>query len=175
MVSAMVGFNIPLWYKSKQERKVAESQKDIQARKDQLAAMTNEIRFHGQRKVDGDRKGGEADGASENGDHSPGHFCPGFGHSSYRVNKVDFITLLDSLMTLFKYEIQYYRLLADHGKIIAEIEAAVGRSLRGGEKGMRRIVGRHVFGHPASFLSACSEQREKIADLFRWGENAAEA
>ena len=44
--------------------------------------------------------------------------------SSYRVNKVDFITTLDSLMTLFKYETQYYRLLADHQKNIAEIEAA---------------------------------------------------
>jgi outer membrane protein TolC len=47
--------------------------------------------------------------------------------SSYRVNKVDFITVLDSLMTLFRYEIQYYRLLTDSRKSIAEIEAAVGR------------------------------------------------
>jgi len=47
--------------------------------------------------------------------------------SSYRVNKVDFITVLDSLMTLFKNEIQYYRLLTDSRKSIAEIETAVGR------------------------------------------------
>jgi hypothetical protein len=43
------------------------------------------------------------------------------------VNKVDFITVLDSLMTLFKNEIQYYRLLTDSRKSIAEIETAVGR------------------------------------------------
>ena len=55
--------------------------------------------------------------------------------SSYRVNKVDFITVLDSLMTLFKYEIQYYRLLTDSRKSIAEIEAAVGKSLAEEKKG----------------------------------------
>jgi hypothetical protein len=55
--------------------------------------------------------------------------------SAYRVNKVDFMTLLDNLMTLFKYEIQYYRLLTEHRKNIAEIEAAVGKLSPGEKKG----------------------------------------
>jgi hypothetical protein len=43
--------------------------------------------------------------------------------------------MLDTLMTLFKYEIQYYRLLSDHRKNIAEIEAAVGQSFPEEKKG----------------------------------------
>jgi hypothetical protein len=38
-------------------------------------------------------------------------------------------------MTLFRYEIQYYRLLTDSRKNIAEIEAAVGKSLAEEKKG----------------------------------------
>ena len=76
MVTAMVAINLPLWYKTKQERKVAESQKDIQAAKDQLTAMTNEIRFMIERKIDRDRKGREANRTFEDGDHSPRPLFP---------------------------------------------------------------------------------------------------
>ena len=54
---------------------------------------------------------------------------------AYRVNKVDYMTLLDNLMTLFRYEIQYYRLLADQRKSVVEIEGALGRSLPEEKKG----------------------------------------
>jgi cobalt-zinc-cadmium efflux system outer membrane protein len=135
MVTAMVAINLPLWYKTKQDRKVAESQKDIQAAKDQLSAMTNEIRFMiGDKLTEVERaerqlellKTGIIPLATLSLDSAMG---------SYRVNKVDFITVLDSLMTLFRYEIQYYRLLTDSRKSIAEIEAAVGKSLAEEKKG----------------------------------------
>ncbi len=128
MVTAMVGINLPLWYKSKQERKVAESQKDIQSAKDQLAAVTNEIRFMISDKLT------EVERAEKQGELLKTGIIPqatlslDSAMSSYRVNKVDFITVLDSLMTLFRYEIQYYRLLTDSRKSIAEIETAVGKS-----------------------------------------------
>ena len=54
--------------------------------------------------------------------------------SGYQVNKVDFITLLDNQITLFKYRINYYRILSEHEKSIAGIEAAVGVNLTGGDK-----------------------------------------
>jgi outer membrane protein TolC len=135
MVTAMVAINLPLWYKTKQDRKVAESQKDIQSAKDQLTAMTNEIRFMiGDKLTEVERaerqlellKTGIIPLATLSLDSAMG---------SYRVNKVDFITVLDSLMTLFRYEIQYYRLLTDSRKNIAEIEAAVGKSLAEEKKG----------------------------------------
>jgi outer membrane protein TolC len=133
MVTAMVGINLPLWYKSKQERKVAESQKDIQSAKDQLAAMTNEIRFMVSDRLTEIERAEKQIELLKTGIIPQATLSLDSAMSSYRVNKVDFITVLDSLMTLFRYEVQYYRLLTDSRKNVAEIEAAVGR-LSGEEK-----------------------------------------
>jgi outer membrane protein, heavy metal efflux system len=135
MVTAMVGISIPFWYKTKQERKVAESQKDIQASRDQLTAMTNEIQFMlSERLTEIERVEKQLE-LLKTGIIPQATFSLDSAMASYRVNKVDFMTMLESLMTLFKYEIQYYRLLADHGKNIAEIDGAVGRQTAEGKKG----------------------------------------
>jgi len=47
----------------------------------------------------------------------------------YRVNKVDFLTLLDSRVTLFNYEREYYDSLADYQIKRAQLEALVGKEL----------------------------------------------
>jgi outer membrane protein, heavy metal efflux system len=49
--------------------------------------------------------------------------------SSYRVGRVDFMTLLDAQMTLNGYRQELYALLADYGRLISELEATVGRVL----------------------------------------------
>jgi outer membrane protein TolC len=49
--------------------------------------------------------------------------------SSYKVGKVDFLALLDSLMTVYNYEIQYYRVLTDGQRNIARLEAETGLAL----------------------------------------------
>ena len=48
---------------------------------------------------------------------------------SYRVGKVDFLALLDSRLTLFNYEREYYDSLADSQMKLAQLEALVGREL----------------------------------------------
>jgi outer membrane protein TolC len=48
----------------------------------------------------------------------------------YRVNKVDFLTLLDSRVTLFNYEREYYDSLADYKIKLAQLEAMVGKQLQ---------------------------------------------
>ena len=47
----------------------------------------------------------------------------------YRVNKVDFLTLQDSRITLFNFEREYYDALAEYQMALAQLEALVGRSL----------------------------------------------
>ncbi len=49
----------------------------------------------------------------------------------YRVNKVDFLTLLDGRMTLFNYERELYESQAEYMMKLAQLEAAVGRELAG--------------------------------------------
>jgi outer membrane protein TolC len=48
---------------------------------------------------------------------------------SYRVNKVDFLTLLDGRITLFNYEREYYDSLADYQIKRAQLEAVIGKEL----------------------------------------------
>jgi len=60
----------------------------------------------------------------------------------YRVNKVDFLTLLDNRSTLFNYEHEYYDSLADYMIKKAQLEALIGQSLND--------VGQPVTGAPKS-------------------------
>jgi outer membrane protein TolC len=46
--------------------------------------------------------------------------------SAYQVDKVDFLTLLDAVMSLYRYEIEYARTLSDQQRSRARIEAAAG-------------------------------------------------
>jgi len=48
----------------------------------------------------------------------------------YRVNKVDFLSLMDSRVTLFNYERELYDSLADYQMKKAQLEALVGKSLQ---------------------------------------------
>ena len=47
----------------------------------------------------------------------------------YRVNKVDFLSLLDSRMTLFNYERELYDSLADYQMKLAQLGAVIGSDL----------------------------------------------
>lgn len=46
--------------------------------------------------------------------------------AGYPVARVDFLTLLDSQVTLFRHELDYFRLLADFAGDLAELERIVG-------------------------------------------------
>lgn len=46
--------------------------------------------------------------------------------AAYQVNKIDFLDLLDSLLTLYRYEIDYYRALTDHERSLAQLIFAAG-------------------------------------------------
>ncbi|MEQ9620120.1 MAG: TolC family protein [Deltaproteobacteria bacterium] len=49
--------------------------------------------------------------------------------SGYQVGAVDFLTLLDNLVTLFNFELEYHRQLAEYQKALARIEELSGVEL----------------------------------------------
>jgi outer membrane protein TolC len=49
--------------------------------------------------------------------------------AAYQVGDVDFLTLLDSLLTLYRYEMDYHRAVSDYQRSIAALKAASGVSL----------------------------------------------
>ena len=50
--------------------------------------------------------------------------------AGYEVGKVDFLTLLDNLVTLLNYELSYYEQLGNEEKAVAALEPLVGVTLR---------------------------------------------
>jgi outer membrane protein TolC len=60
---------------------------------------------------------------------------PQSGHSleaaiaSYQVGMVDFLTLVDSVVTLLEYQLKYYETLTEFQKALAQLEPFVGIEL----------------------------------------------
>lgn len=61
--------------------------------------------------------------------------------SAYQVDKVDFLSLLDSLMSLYRYQIDNARTLSDQLRSQARVEAAAGLEIGELETNPRRIEG----------------------------------
>ena len=127
MLTGMVEVNIPIFYKSKQDQKVAEAMADIQATEAQYRAMKNEILFmiadmgsmiqRSERQLELYRTGIIPQASLQINSSL----------SAYRVNKADFMTLLDSQMTLFKYELEYHQALTEYERNVANLGAVAGK------------------------------------------------
>lgn len=129
MASAMVGFSIPIFAKSRQLRMRDEAAAmEAMARAD-LADMRAQV----------DARIGELLAELERTrtlvelfrreilPQARGNVESSF--SSYRVGAVDFMTLVDAQMTVNQYEGELYGLLAEYGRSIAELEMTIGREL----------------------------------------------
>jgi outer membrane protein TolC len=134
-LTGMMEINIPIFYKSKQDRKVAEIKADTQAIEAQYQAMKNEILFmitdmgsmiqRGERQLE----------LYKTGIIPQASFQINSAMSAYRVGKADFMTLLDSQMTLYRYELEYHQALTEYGKNVASLEAATGKRFSQKEEG----------------------------------------
>jgi cobalt-zinc-cadmium efflux system outer membrane protein len=129
MLTGEVMINIPIFYKSKQERKAAEAKADIQATEAQYRAMKNEIQFMIADMASMIQRVERQVELYKTGIIPQASLQIGSAMSAYRVNKADFMTLLDSQMTLYKYELEYHLALTEYEKNVANLEAALGKRL----------------------------------------------
>jgi len=136
MLTGMMEMNIPIFYKSKQDRKVAETKADVLNWEAQYRAMKNEIFFMVADMTAMTNQRERQYELYRTGIIPQAGLQINSAMSAYRVNKVDFLTLLDSQITLYKYEIEYHQALTEYEKSVANLEAAVGKRLfeRGEEK-----------------------------------------
>jgi outer membrane protein TolC len=134
-LTGMMEINIPIFYKSKQDRKVAEAKADIQVIEAQYKAMKNEILFmitdmgsmiqRGERQLE----------LYKTGIIPQASLQINSAMSACRVGKADFMTLLDSQMTLYKYELEYHQALTEYEKNVAGLGAAIGKHFSEKEEG----------------------------------------
>jgi outer membrane protein TolC len=134
MLTGMVEMNIPIFYKSKQGRKVAETKADILAAEAQYRAMKNEVLFMITDMASMIHRGERQIELYKTGILPQTSLQINSAMSAYRVNKADFMTLLDSQMTLYKYELEFHQALTEYEKNVASLGAAIGKQiLEGGE------------------------------------------
>jgi outer membrane protein TolC len=133
MLTGMMEMNIPIFYKSKQDRKVAETKAEILATEAQYRAMKNEVLFMITDMASMIQRVERQIELYKTGILPQADLQINSAMSSYRVNKADFMTLLDSQMTLYKYELEYHQALTEYEKNVANLGAAVGKQfLEGG-------------------------------------------
>jgi outer membrane protein TolC len=135
VLTGMMEINIPIFYKSKQDRKVAEAKADIQALDAQYRAMKNEILFMITDMASMIQRGERQLELYRTGIIPQSSLQISSAMSAYRVGKADFMTLLDGQMTLYKYELEYHQALTEYEKTAASLEAVVGRRLSQKEEG----------------------------------------
>jgi outer membrane protein TolC len=128
-ISGKISLNIPLWYKTKQDRKVAEESYNINSATQRYNAAKNEVFKNIKDIMAEEEKGGKLIELFSTGIIPQATQSLGSALAGYQVNKIDFLTLLDNQITLFNYQVQYERVFADYEKKLAELEAVVGKRL----------------------------------------------
>jgi outer membrane protein TolC len=129
MYTGMVEVNLPVFFKSKQERKVAEAYAEVRSAQAKFDNAQNELFFmiadmgsmvqRLERRIELYRTGIVPQSRLQ----------IDTALSAYMVNKADFMTLLDSRMRLYRYELDYHDALTEYEKSLAALEAAVGTTL----------------------------------------------
>jgi outer membrane protein TolC len=127
MLTGMVEMNIPIFFESKQSRKVAETLAEIQTFQAQYGAMKNEIFYMIASMASMVQRTERQLELYNTGIIPQASIQLKSALSAYTVNKVDFMTLLDSQMTLYRYELEYHQALTEYEKNLASLEAAVGK------------------------------------------------
>ncbi|MCX5884531.1 MAG: TolC family protein [Proteobacteria bacterium] len=129
MLSASVTVPIPLWYKSKQDRKVEETHCSINVAQAEHDAAKNEIFYRIKDQTAKEEKQNALLDLYKRGIIPQARQSLDSAIAGYRVNKVDFLTLLDNRLTLYNYEVFYQQTLADYEKNLAELEEVTGDTI----------------------------------------------
>ena len=127
--SFLVGINIPLWFKSKQNKGVSEAYYRVAQAKSQYESVKNDIYFHLRDMNARITKGKDLIELYKDSIIPQAEQSLNADMAAYQVGKIDFLTLLSSQITLFKYEIQYRRVMSDYERDLARLEAVVGKRL----------------------------------------------
>ena len=129
MLTGMVEVNIPLYFYWKQSRKVSEARAEALSLEARYQAMRNEIQYMISDMTSMIARGERQLELYQTGIIPQASLQINSAMSAYRVNKANFMTLLDSQMTLYKYELEYHQALTEYEKNVANLEAVVGKRL----------------------------------------------
>lgn len=128
-ISFGIGFSIPAFRSRKQRQQVVEARANIRMAEAQKAADRQHIFYEIQKLVIDIEEHRDKAKLFQTAMLPQAEQSLSSAITGYQVEKVDFLTLLDNQMTLFNFEIAYFRHVVEHEKRMAGLEAVVGRSV----------------------------------------------
>lgn len=125
--SFIVGFKVPLWFKNKQNKKIAESFNLLEEAKSQYTAIKNAIFYQIHDLVAKTQRASRLIDLYQTGLIPQATQSLNSALAAYEVGNIDFLALIDSQITLCNLETQSSEILADYEKDIADLEMIVGK------------------------------------------------
>ncbi len=125
--SAHVTVKLPLWQSRKQDKNVEETLADLRAAEDAYEESKNTIHAKVAVLVEKLEETDERLKLFHEVIIPQAAQALNSAVSGYQVNKVDFLTLLNNQITLFTFELDYYRLLTEYKKSTADLDYIIGR------------------------------------------------
>ena len=127
MLSVTVAINLPVWRETKRAPRVAEAIAMRNQAMDMYQAQQNEISSKLRQQVANAEQSLKSARLYETGILPQSRLAVESSLAAYRVNRVDFLTLLDNQMTVLNYEVSYASALSSYNKALAEIELLTGK------------------------------------------------
>src|SRR6056297_2622493 len=125
-VSAMFNVKIPLFHSKKQDKKVQETRIKQTGMEYRYQNVANSIEQMLQQSLTNLEKNRRLVDLYQTGIIPQAEESLESSIAGYQNDKVDFLSLLDSELTLFEFRLDYHRFVADYHKAVAELEALTG-------------------------------------------------
>ena len=129
MLSLTVAINLPVWRETKRDPQVAEAIAMRDQAMDMYQAQLNELSSKMRQQVANAEQSLKSARLYESGILPLARLAVESSLAAYRVNSVDFLTLLDNQMTVLNYEVSYASALSSYNKALAEIDLLTGKTL----------------------------------------------
>jgi cobalt-zinc-cadmium efflux system outer membrane protein len=127
LVSVTVAINLPVWRASKRDPRVAEAMAMRDQAMDLYQAQLNELSSKLRQQVANAEQNLKSARLYESGILPQARLAVESSLAAYRVNRVDFLTLLDSQMSVLNYEVSHAAALSGYNKALAEIDFLTGK------------------------------------------------
>ena len=127
MVTLTVAVNLPVWRENKLEPRVAEALAKRDQARSLYEAQRNEVTASLRQQIAMAEQNLKSARLYQTAILPQARLTVESALAAYRVNRVDFLTLLDSQMTVFNYEIGLATAIAGYNKALAEIDLLIGK------------------------------------------------
>ncbi len=130
-VSGGISLSLPIYSGSKQSKKVEETTYSKSMVDERYQQILNQVYFELENKLTSVEKNAKLVELYKTGIIPQASQSLESAMIGYQTDKVDFLTLINNQITLFNYELDYYRVISDYNKDLASLEYVTGIQLTG--------------------------------------------